>query len=224
MAQISLHQWEVSPFCRKVARMLDFKGLAHDTVDYNGLRGLRAQRLSKVGKLPVLDVDGERVQDSTRIARFLDERFPETPLYPADPQQRVLAELWEDWADEALYFYDVYFRFTDAEVFDRFVGLICEGRPAADRIALKPVFKLAGMTTLKAQGLGRMARNDVYAEFAHHLDRIETALEPTGWLVGKSKSIADIAVASQLLEIRRTTPQHLDPERRTRLAHWLDAI
>lgn len=224
MASITLHQWDVSPFCRKVGRMLEFKGLAYDTVDYNGLRGLRAQRLSKVGKLPVLDVDGERIQDSTRIARFLDEHFPEHPLYPVDPQQRALAELWEDWADEALYFYDVYFRITDPEVFDRFIGLICAGRPAADRVALKPVFKLAGMTMLKAQGLGRMPRADVEAEFARHLDRIETTLEPTGWLVCTSKTIADIAVASQLLEIRRTTPHLLAPERRARLARWLDAI
>lgn len=222
--KIVLHQWEVSPFCRKVGRMLEFKGLPFEAVNYNGLRGLAAQRLSPVGKLPVVDVDEQRIQDSTRIARFLDERFPAPPLYPTDDRERALAELWEDWADEALYFYDIYFRVTDPAVLDQFTRLICEGRSAVDRAVMKLTFRVAGMLSLKVQGLGRMKREDVEAEFARHLDRIEAALSPQGWLVGTNKTIADIAVGSQLLEVHRTTPQYLGLDRRAKLKSWLDRL
>jgi glutathione S-transferase len=78
---------------------------------------------------------------------------------------------------------------------------------------------------LRNQGLGRMKREDVEAEFRRHLDRLETVLEKTGWLVGSSATIADIAVGSQLLEVDRTSA-HMRPElrNRPRLSNWLDRI
>lgn len=222
--KIVLHQWEISPFCRKVARALDFKGLRYETVNYNGLRGMLALRLSPVGKLPVVDFGGQRVQDSTRIARTLDERFPDPPLYPADAQQRALAELWEDWADEVLYWFEVYFRVNDADALAQAVAISSEGRAAFERLPTKLTLKLMLRQMLRGQGLGRMARADVEAEFGRHLDRIETLLTPAGWLVGESKTLADIAVGSQLLEVVRTSPQQSEIERRPRLWAWLQRI
>jgi glutathione S-transferase len=67
---VTLHQWEISPFCQKVARMLRFKGIEFETINYNGVLGAKVPMLSKVGKVPVLDIDGQRIQDSTRIARY----------------------------------------------------------------------------------------------------------------------------------------------------------
>src|SRR5271168_5090004 len=83
MHKIVLHQWEISPFCGKVRKMLKRKGLAYETVEYDGLSALRAAKLSGVGKLPVLDCDGSRIQDSSDIAAFLELRYPEPALYPA---------------------------------------------------------------------------------------------------------------------------------------------
>lgn len=219
--RIVLHQYEISPFCRKVGRMLEFKGLPYDVVDYNGLRGMAAMRLSKVGKLPVLDVNGQRIQDSTRIARYLDEHYPANPLYPLNAQERALAELWEDWADEVLYWFEGYFRIMYPDALNQFVELMCKGRPAAERLPLKLLFKNAGSFSLKAQGLGRMARADVEAEFCRHLDRIDIQLSATGWLVGNAKSIADIAVGSQLLEVVRTSEMRSEIAQRERVSHWL---
>lgn len=224
MSRIVLHQWEISPFCRKVARMLEFKGLEFDVVNYNGLRALFAARLSPVGKLPVIDVDGQRVQDSTRIARFLDQRNPEPPLYPTNPQLRAQAELWEDHADELLYWYEVYLRVNDPEALDQAVSLSMQGRPAAERLPVKLSLRTMLRISLAGQGLGRMARADVEAEFLRQLDRIETLLPPGGWLVGDTKTIADIAVGSQLLEIVRTSPMRSEIARRPRLSAWLQRI
>ena len=48
--------------------ILRHKGLPFRTVDYNGLKALRARKLWPVGKLPVIDYDGERIAGSSRIA------------------------------------------------------------------------------------------------------------------------------------------------------------
>ena len=75
----------------KVARALKFKGISYETINYNGILGAKVPLLSKVGKVPVIDHKGQRIQDSTRIARYLDETFPDTPrLYPEDANQKHL--------------------------------------------------------------------------------------------------------------------------------------
>lgn len=203
---VTLHQWEISPFCQKVARMLKFKGIEFETINYNGVLGAKVPMLSKVGKVPVLDINGQRIQDSTRIARYLDETYPDLPpLYPLDPIQKAYAELWEDWADELLYFYEIHFRVSDAEALDHAVAISAQGRPKHEVILMKPLLKSALSFQLKMQGTGRMAKADIEAEFIRHLERIELVLSATGWLVGEQKTVADIAVASQLLEIVRTS-------------------
>ncbi|MDU6102403.1 MAG: glutathione S-transferase family protein, partial [Acinetobacter sp.] len=147
MSNIILHQWEISPFCQKISRVLKFKGIPFDTVNYNGILGAKVPLLSKVGKVPVIDHNGQRIQDSTRIARYLDEAFPDTPrLYPEDPNQKALAELWEDWADESLYFYEVYLRVNDSEALEEAICISSIGRPAYEKPMVKG-FILAELKT-----------------------------------------------------------------------------
>jgi glutathione S-transferase len=47
--------------------------------------------------VPVLDDDGFSVADSTRIIEHLERRFPDPPLYPADPARRAEVEVFVDW-------------------------------------------------------------------------------------------------------------------------------
>ena len=113
MPQLVLHQWEISPFCTKVRAILDHKGLPFEICNYNGLLARKAAALTPVGKLPVLDYDGERIGDSSTIASVLDERHPDPPLMPDDPAARVQARVWEDWGDESLYWYLMALRWSD---------------------------------------------------------------------------------------------------------------
>ncbi|MGZ4233375.1 MAG: glutathione S-transferase family protein [Solirubrobacteraceae bacterium] len=55
-----------------------------------------------LGTVPALAANGDRISTNYRIARFLDERHPDRPLFPADPAQRARVEEAEDWANERL--------------------------------------------------------------------------------------------------------------------------
>lgn len=226
MLDIVLHQWEISPFCQKVARALRFKGLDFKVINYNGVMGAKVPLLSKAGKVPVLDINGKRIQDSTHIVRYLDEAFPDLPrLYPLNPLEKVYAELWEDWADELLYFYEVHFRVNDKEALKEAIRIISIGRPAYETIILKPMLEGTLKLQLKMQGIGRMGAEAIEHEFSLHLDRIELVLAHNSWLVGDSQTIADIAVGSQLAEVIRTNKrvgqQILN---RPYIAKWLDQL
>jgi glutathione S-transferase len=56
----------------------------------------------RMGTVPALRYDGERVQTNRAIARFLDRVKPEPPLFPADPEQRLAVEEAELWGDDVL--------------------------------------------------------------------------------------------------------------------------
>jgi glutathione S-transferase len=55
-----------------------------------------------LGTVPALAANGERVSTNHGIARFLDERHPERPLLPSDPDERRAVEEVERWANETL--------------------------------------------------------------------------------------------------------------------------
>lgn len=52
--------------------------------------------------VPALDAGGRKVQGSREIARFLDELVPESPLFPANPEERSAVEPAERWGEETL--------------------------------------------------------------------------------------------------------------------------
>lgn len=205
MPRVVLHQWEMSPFCSKVRRCLKHKGVDFSVVDYNGLKAAGAKNLSAVGKLPVLDWDGERIQDSTAIAHFLDAKVPGKPLYPDEPQALAAARLWEDWAANSLYFYEIYFRMLDPVAREKALDLICVGRPRWERSLLSLVFKKRYPKKLKSQGLGSYPREEVERQFFQHLENIEILLEGRNFLAGITPTIADYSVAAQIDEVARTS-------------------
>jgi glutathione S-transferase len=56
----------------------------------------------RLATVPGLASDGERVSTNHEIARFLDERHPQPPLFPAEPERRSAVEVAERWANETL--------------------------------------------------------------------------------------------------------------------------
>ena len=120
-------------------------------------------------------------------------------------QIKSTCRLWEDWADESLYFYEVYLRVNDSEALEEAIRIGSIGRPAYEKPMVKGFILAELKTQLFFQGLGRMKAENVEEEFIRHLDRIEQVLSQSEWLVGNSQTIADIAVVAQLGEVIRTS-------------------
>lgn len=81
----------------RIALAAGHKGLAIDWVDVPAEDRSAVVAVSGQPLVPVL-VDGELVlDDSPVILRWLEERFPEPPLYPAEPARRAEVETFVDW-------------------------------------------------------------------------------------------------------------------------------
>src|SRR5439155_939811 len=101
MAPPVLWQFRFSHFNEKARWALDFKGIPH--VRRSLIPGLHLPRvlwLSGQKSLPVLQLDGETIVDSTRIIATLERLKPDPPLYPRNERERALA--LEDFFDEEL--------------------------------------------------------------------------------------------------------------------------
>ncbi|MFL5824288.1 MAG: hypothetical protein ACJ764_12705 [Solirubrobacteraceae bacterium] len=72
------------------------------TRNSGGHRSLGLQMGDRLGTVPALAADSERISTNYRIARFLDERHPDPPLFPADPAKRAAVEEVEAWANDTL--------------------------------------------------------------------------------------------------------------------------
>ena len=87
-----LYQFPLSHFCEKARWLLDHKQL--DYVAHNLIPGLhRAFAKLKTGqnRLPILRDQERWIAESTEIALYLDEVYPEHTLLRSDMQQRDLA-------------------------------------------------------------------------------------------------------------------------------------
>ena len=104
MAQITLYGPREVPFVLKVELALVLKKLDFALEVPRGPEDYKRWS-PETGLLPVIDVDGTRVHDSSAILDFLDERFPEPPLLSSDPKLASSQRTLETWAEQTFTFY-----------------------------------------------------------------------------------------------------------------------
>jgi len=78
-----LHQFATSPFCAKVRKILDYKGIDYEAVEVDYIERKELVMASGQMMVPALTLDnGETLVDSDRIAMALEEHYPEPTLFP----------------------------------------------------------------------------------------------------------------------------------------------
>ena len=97
MTPLRLYRIPFSTNVERVALALAHKRIAVEWVDVDPDDRSEVVRVSGQELVPVL-VDGDRVlSDSPVILEYLEERFPDPPLYPADPARRAELRTFVDW-------------------------------------------------------------------------------------------------------------------------------
>ena len=81
----------------RVALALGHKGLDVGWIDVADHDRSPVEAASGQRLVPVLDDDGTIVADSPVIVRYLEEKHPKRPVYPAEPARRAEVEVFVDW-------------------------------------------------------------------------------------------------------------------------------
>jgi glutathione S-transferase len=189
---------KVSHYNEKARWALDYKRVPH--VRHAAAPGRHraiAQRLTGARTFPIMVLDGEAIGDSTRIIEALERRYPEPPLYPADPEARRRALEIEDFFDE--------------ELGSHLRLLVISRMLPSPKLILGAFFPDIGTSRrLTARATFPLHRRRVMTDFGIDDDAVELAwakvraagecfreeIQPNGYLVGDSFTVADLTVAA----------------------------
>jgi glutathione S-transferase len=196
-----LWQYNFSNFNEKARWALDFKHVPH--VRRSLLPGgPRAMAFSLRGTLPVLDLDGERITDSTRIIAVLERRFPHPALYPEDSGERAAALDLEEFFDEEAGHELRRAGFYEWLANPGFVsGLLTTGRGRGARALMRMVLPGAMVYARHRYRIYPADVEQARIKIAAALDRIVAQLQPSGYLVGSRFGVADLTAAALLFPL-----------------------
>jgi glutathione S-transferase len=198
-----LYHIQVSHYNEKARWALDYKRIPHvRRAPPPMMHTFWALAMTRSPTFPVLTLNGKRIGDSTRIIEALEERYPEPPLYPADPDERRRALELEEFFDEELGPHIR--RALFAEVTKEPALFAQAAAPRAGRVehliyrgtatAAAPILRLRYGINPDTAELGRQKTKAA-------LDRVSAELQPSGYLVGDGFSVADLTAAALLMPI-----------------------
>jgi len=159
----------LSPFVRKTAAFLREKGIDFE-LQPTGLPNPSPEfcAASPFKKMPAMTDGDFSLCDSSAIIHYIEAKYPEPPLIPADPRTRGRVIWFDEFADT------IFFACGAKMFFNRIVAPRFMGREGDESVA-------------------QAAQQN---ELPPILDYIETvAPEAEGYLVGDRLTLADIAVA-----------------------------
>jgi stringent starvation protein A len=91
---ITLYDADRCPYCARVRIAFAEKGIEYETVEIDlSDRPAWIYEKNPLGKVPVIEEDTFVLPESEVINEYLEERYPEPSLWPADPGDRALARL-----------------------------------------------------------------------------------------------------------------------------------
>jgi glutathione S-transferase len=187
-----------SPCARRVRITLLEKGLVWDTqmIDLSRLeqRRLDYLKINPNGFVPALAHGSRVVFESNVITEYLDDLFPEKPLYPRDPWQLAQVKMWQ--AAEAAMAKDyrtlMYQRLMGPVV--RLTRTLPEALAAARRHTQSPADLAWEERVWRLEVLSSEEEAQYEDRLFRWLDRVERALAGSEFLVGGGFSQAEISL------------------------------
>ncbi len=219
---LELYHGTVSTASERARLVLAEKGLpwtSHPIDLASGGQNAPAYRaINPKGQVPCLIHDGFALRESSVIAEYLDDVFPDQPLRPLDARDRARARLWDKTIDEVhpatgVITYAIAFRPALLQ------------RPKADLDAMvaaitDPARRAARQRVLD-HGVAAPDMRPAIRSYLALLDEMQAQLADTLWLAGPDFSLADIAVLPFLTRIEHLGMGTLI-DARSRARAWVD--
>jgi glutathione S-transferase len=194
-----LYGSSLSPYARKVLAFAGEKGVELELRPTGSAPGQPSEEFieaSPFRKMPAFRDGDYTLADSSAIVHYLEAKYPDPPLIPADPALRGKTIWYEEFADTILVSCGSKI-FFNLIVAPRFLG-----KPGDEEAA-------------------RQAELNDLPPILDYLEKV--APDAGGYLVGDRLTLADIAVASPFANFRHTRTR-VDPERYPRATAYVERI
>jgi glutathione S-transferase len=189
---------KVSHFSEKARWALDYKYIPHvRRAAPPGRHQAIARSLTGSATFPVLVLGDEAIGDSTRIIAAVEHRHPEPPLYPADPDARHRALEIEEFFDEEL---GPHLRLLVLHHLlpspKLLLGTFFPDLPRRIEVAARATFPIRRRKVIADFGIDEFSVGFAWGKVSAAGERFRAELQPSGYLVGDSFTVADLTVAA----------------------------
>jgi glutathione S-transferase len=190
----------LSPFVRKVCVVLAEKGLKYEIEQVTPMNmPANFPEISPLRKIPGFRdtslPEPNTLADSSVICDYIESKYPDPALYPKDPYQRARALWFEEYADSA-----VGMCITRGLFFERVVKKLLGQKPDEE-----------------------VCRKTLEEQLPPLWDYLEKELGNNEFLVGNKFSIADISVATMLVNYDHAG-EDVNPARWPRLCNYAERL
>ena len=191
-----LYGMRPSPFVRKVLFFAAEKGIVLELHPAGLGRGNETfEKASPFGKMPGFSDGDFTISDSSAIIHYLEAKYPEPALIPAEPKARAQTIWFDEFADTILF--------------------ATGGKLFWNRIVAPKFMKIEGDAAI-----ADAAERD---ELPKLLAYLESVIPDSGFLVDDRLTLADIAVASPFINLAYCCPP-VDATTYPRICRWLSAM
>jgi glutathione S-transferase len=95
---ITLYGANASPYVRKVMAVLALKDLPYEHIPQMPFTNDEEyKKISPLGKIPALKDGDLTISDSTVICEYLEDAYPQTPVYPTNHADKARARWYEEF-------------------------------------------------------------------------------------------------------------------------------
>ncbi len=195
-----LYQFPISHYCEKIRWALDYKGLDYSIKNlFPGLHLRTTKKIAPKTYLPILIDHGEQVQNSHVILNFLDEKYPEKPLSPTEPELLQQALEWEKYCDVEIGVHVRRFgyHYLLAEP-KTVIPFFTQGGPWWGPLFFKLFFSKIEPVMRKVMAIDEAGAKKSEVRIQQALDKLHEVYQNNEFLVGNQFSRADLAAASLL--------------------------
>lgn len=194
-----------SYYSGKVRPYLRYKGIPYKEV-LSSLWVYKRFIIPRTGVrfIPVLQSpDDVVIQDTTDIIDFLEQRFPQRPVYPSTPRQRLTSLLFEVYADEWFLLPAMHYRWNYLDhhgdwLYGEFGRVAGKHVPGPVRRVIGRQFGKTFKGFTGPLGINADTAPAIEAWYEGFLDQFNSHLEQTPYLLGSRPSIGDFALAGPL--------------------------
>ena len=152
---MKLYSGDLSPYSARVRLQIYAKGLTDITLERPANFGMPKFREDHpIGRIPVLDIDGDMMPESDVIAEYLEEIYPTPSMLGATPREtahiRTLARIGDIYLMNNMFMLSAQSRATNRNqgIVDLLGGQVVRNVKALDRMIGKDGFACSGRLTM----------------------------------------------------------------------------
>ncbi|MCP4756007.1 MAG: glutathione S-transferase family protein [Proteobacteria bacterium] len=195
---------KVSYFTGKLENYLRYKEIPYEFRQMNTMK-IQAEIRKNVGVIQVPNVklpDGSWMTDTTPMIRWFEDKYPDGPVVPENPEQAFFCLLLEDYADEWLWRPAMHYRWhyqRDALSLSRFLSEDVFGAFSLPKWMIRRfVSKRQRSIFTTGDGIHKGNIQGIEATYLNTLDSLQAIFEKRPFLLGDKPSLADIGFSGPM--------------------------